>query len=274
MMLIVKTKSKTNAAVGTDSKMITYTKDNFTRQLARGRLLVPFLERYDEWDQAFDFKYTTKEVDDAWHPSGDCIPSAIDLYARTLKKEREKHSPGLQRAFLVGHFWHQAIQVVLQRMEFASPESIERKGVKSWGSEFVNPDGGCLMKSKPYHWACGSGDVAPLVLPGGWEGILDIKTMRKDDFETAYKTGKLPYRFSEKYEAQINVYMDFFDQEHAMILGVNKDSPHNFCEFVFDRDQEMIDTIYHKWQYVSECIDNGTPPIAEADDVFTLNFKG
>lgn len=260
--------------------MIKLTKDNFVRNLARGRLLVPYLEKYSEWDQPFDFKYEPKEGDTAWHPSGDCLPTPRQLYDQALRIERESHSPSLQRTFLVGHFWHQAIQEVLQRMEFAAPEAVERKGQRVWAEGVYEPVDimrpGKLLHEKyplPYHWARGAGDVAPLVLPGGWEGILDIKTMRGGDFDRALKTGKLPERFAKKYEAQINIYMDFFDQEHGMFLAVNKDSPHNFCEFVYDRNDDMIETIYSKWQYVSECLDEGKRPEDDNED-FDLPFTG
>jgi hypothetical protein len=254
-----------------------FTKNSFVRNLAKGKLLVPFLEQYAEYDKPFEFKYKPKEDDDAWHPSGDCMPSVMDLYYKVTQPGVEVHSPGLQKAFLVGHFWHQVLQNVLVDLGFAKPFAIERKGAEFWGpslESIIPKDWPWPQYSKPYHWACGSGDVAPLELPSDWVGILDIKTMRAGDFKPASTSGLLPARFRDKYEAQINMYMDFFDQSHGMILAVNKDSPHDCCEFVFDRNDELIATIYEKWQYVSECLDEGHPPLEGADEVFQLPFTG
>lgn len=256
---------------------IKFTKDSFVRNLAKGNLLVPFLERYDDWDRPFSFEYTPKVGDDGWHPSGDCCPPVLDLYEKaTGQSEREKISPSLQRTFLVGHFWHQVVQDALVRMEFAKPESIERKGVHGWGTVSKSEWDPVTQKFtdhyRPYHYATGSGDVAPLEL-ANWTGILDIKTMRSQDFNRLYKTGQLPDRFAAKYEAQINCYMDFFDQPAGMILAVNKDSS-AFAEVVFDRNQDLIDTVYAKWEYVSDCVALGVPPTPDADEVFELPLTG
>jgi hypothetical protein len=261
-----------------------FKKDSFVQNLAKGNLLVPFLERYDEWDHPFNFNYEPKKGDDGWHPSGDCIPSVLDLYEKAIGDyEREKISPSLQRTFLVGHFWHQVIQDALVRLDLAEETAIERKGIVGWGEGQlkVDPQTGVQIMSspgnpwhtyEPYHYATGSGDVAPLVLPD-WQGILDIKTMRSQDFDRLYKTGLLPSRFAAKYEAQINIYMDFFDQPAGMILAVNKDSS-AFAEIVFERNQALIDTIYAKWEYVSECVSDGIPPAHDADEFFVLPLEG
>lgn len=246
-------------------------RDSFVRNLARGDILVPFLERYDDWDRSFDFHYEPKGHDDGWHPSGDCLLSVHDLYHKAKGSEREKISPSLQRTFLVGHFWHQVVQDALVAMEFAEPTAIERKGRKGWGlSVQVNDSPGIKggpPAYTPYHYATGSGDVAPLIV-GNWQGIMDIKTMNTRNFATLQKNGTLPDWAADKYRAQINIYMDFFDQERAMILAVNKDNS-SFAEIRFERDQPLIDSIYDKWRYVSELLDSGL----DWDDEMEMEFK-
>jgi len=157
------------------------------------------------------------------------------------------------------------VQDALVRMEFATPDSIELKGYHGWGD--VDQTG---IAFTPYHYATGSGDVAPLVLPN-WEGILDIKTMHGQAFDRLLKTGLLPERFAAKYEAQINIYMDFFDQPAGMILAVNKGSS-QFAEVVFDRNQDLIDTIYAKWQHVSDMLDFVSMGGELTDDDFNEEF--
>lgn len=244
-------------------------RDSFVRNLARGDLLVPFLERYDNWDRPFDFHYEPKQGDDGWHPSGDCLLSVRDLYHKAKGSEREKISPSLQRTFLVGHFWHQVVQDALVEMEFAEPTAIERKGFRKWceGKWIVDEEGVECWWPDPYHYATGSGDVAPLVI-GDWQGIMDIKTMNTRNFATLQKHGTLPDWAADKYRAQINIYMDFFDQERAMILAVNKDNS-SFAEIRFERDQPLIDSIYDKWKYVSELLDSGL----DWDDEMEMEFS-
>jgi hypothetical protein len=48
----------------------------------------------------------------------------------------------------------------------------------------------------------------------------------------------------------MNIYMDFFDYDRALILAINKDTPHDFKEFEFRRNQPLIDVIYDKWKFV------------------------
>jgi hypothetical protein len=59
--------------------------------------------------------------------------------------------------------------------------------------------------------------------------------------------------------------MDLFDLEQAMILGGNKDTPHDFKELTFVRNQPLIDAVYRKWEFVGDCLEGGTLP--SEDDV-------
>ena len=244
-----------------------FTKASFPQTLKRSGILVPHLEAYDKWDQPWEFKYEPKEHDDAWHPSGDCLPSAADLYDQKLREERRPISPQLQRTFLVGHFWHQVIQKVVVELGYAAPEDIERTGVHGWGKPWAEADD--RKWYQPYQWVRGQADICPLILPR-WSGLCDIKTMNTNDWTESERTGLLPLRFADKYEAQMNIYMHLFDQERALILGVNKDSS-KFIEFQFERNQQLIDEVLGKWEYVGECLAQGIAPDGDEPD---LTFKG
>ena len=76
--------------------------------------------------------------------------------------------------------------------------------------------------------------------------------------------------FADKYECQFNIYMDLFDEDQAMLLAVNKDTPHDFKEFVFERDQNLIDAIYAKWEFVSLSLEADEPPVPDDDRAFAL----
>lgn len=235
-------------------------KSKLTKSFAKKQKLAPWLDKaFTDFDEPFEFKTEPKVPDDAFHPSGDCTPSAIDLYTRIVEeKPAITPSLSLHKSFMVGHFWHQLLQhIVLNKLEFCSPDAIERRGFRSWDTDIYKP--------KPYHWATGAGDIAPLILPSGWEGVVDFKTMGSGSF------GKKALPFADKYEAQINIYMDFFELDKGLIVGIQKDSPHNFEEFEFERNQELIDVVYDKWEYIGECLTAGALP---DDDDAELPLKG
>lgn len=247
-----------------------FDKNNVVRNLARQFKLVPHLERaLQEFDEEWTFEYETKQGDDAWHPSGDCIPTVTELWEKA-KGLSDKPNFNKKNG-MVGHFWHQYLQwVVLHKLEFCTPEAIERKGIKGWGEMKPHSHRKVDPMWKPYHWATGAGDIAPCSIPVHGDYVVDFKTMGSHDFN---KNG-VPNWCAEKYEAQINIYMDFFDVEKAIIVAIQKDTPHNMKEFEYVRDQELIDTIYAKWEFVAELLDSGHEPEPEDDDLFPLEFAG
>lgn len=225
-------------------------------RLAVGDKLVPHLDKaIGLGDFKWKFDYSPKEVDDAWHPSGDCTPSTRDLYLKATGRVEDNPIPAaLRKTFLVGHFWHQYIQYILvEQLGYATASNIERKGERRWA------DG-------PYRWVTGSADVAPLVLPSGDEYLLDIKTMNAHNF----RGQNAPAWAVDKWECQVNIYMDFFDLDKAIILGVMKDSPHDFREFEFTRNDELIQALYSKWKLVGRCIDAEVEPPADGDEDLPL----
>lgn len=233
--------------------------------LATGDILAPFLDKaLCEFDEPWEFSYEPKGSDDAWHPSGDCTPDVLHLFEKaTRQHEKESRSGSLLKSFMVGHFWHQWIQhVVVEKLEMADPDDIERTGLSHWGPWLTEDP---WPTAQPYHWVTGKGDIAPLVAPK-WTGVVDIKTMSSHQF----KTGQIPSWAKDKYKCQINIYMDLFDQEHGMILAVNKDAPHDFKEFTYERDDELIEAIYRKWKYVSHLVDNNQKPTEEDEDEYRL----
>jgi len=240
------------------------TKHSMARKLVAKTKLVVHLDKAIEQAQDFEwtYKYEPKKGDNAWHPSGDCTPTARELFDKAIgAKEREPISGSLQKIFQVGHFWHGYLQeVIVNHLGYADWDAIERSGSKVWAEENGEP--------KAYHWCRGSADVAPVVIPGQGEFLVDFKTMGSFDF----KRTLLPDWSATKYECQMNIYMDFFDLDRAIIVGVNKDSPHEFKEFIFEKNQPLIDAIYDKWHYVSECLDTGTVP--DASKEWELPIKG
>lgn len=262
-------------------------KYNFNKNLVKRHKLVGYLDRYLSKEVTdFKFEYKPKEADDAWHPSGHCTdpPEALYNYATTYLSGNfttKEWGVEMLKTFLVGHFWHQLLQKAVLDLGFAQPEHIEVRGSRVWGKTVgflnIHPglEGDPAQKSltgigEPFHWATGAGDVAPCSIPKYGDYVVDFKTMGGYQFKTA----GIPEFFAEKYEAQINIYMDFFDLEKGLIVAIQKDSPHEMKEFEFERNQELIDVIYDKWQFVSECLDEGEPPTRLDNDAFQLPFTG
>lgn len=242
---------------------------NFNKNLVKRHKLAPYLDRYLGTEvENFQFVYEPKIEDDAWHPSGHCTPPVTALYdiAKSVidgTHERKQWDVGMLKTFLVGHFWHQLLQKAVVDLELATPDAIERRGITMWG-KCGDPHG--VKTPRPFHWATGAGDVAPCSLPGFDDYVVDYKTMSAHQF----KTSGIPDWAAHKYEAQINIYMDFFEIDQGLILAICKDTPHEFKEFEFERNQPLIDAIYDKWEFVSECLDLGEAPSELDDDAFSL----
>ncbi len=204
---------------------IKLTSNNLTKSLAKRSKLVPHLDAaFSSFDEELEFKYVSKEKDDAFHPSGDCTPSVVDLYRKACAHLDGEETFGpisgsLRKTFLVGHFWHAVLQhILVEKLEFASQFSIERMGSTAWGR--LN-DG----TPAPFNWARGSADVAPCVIPRHGEFLVDFKTMNGVDFGR----NAPPQWAVGKWECQLNIYMDWFALDRALLVGIQKDSPHDIC---------------------------------------------
>ena len=236
----------------------------FTKNMVKRHKLVTHLDRYLSKEVTdFEFVYEPKVGDDAWHPSGHCTPSVTDLYEIATGQVAQKDwGTSMLKTFMVGHFWHQLLQKAVLDLGFAEPEAIERRGIEDW-SDSEDP----LSDPLPFHWATGAGDVAPCSIPGYGDYVIDFKTQNSRSF----KETSLPGWCADKYEAQINIYMDFFDLENGLIVCIDKDSPHGMKEFTFNRNQPLIEAIYAKWRFVSGCLDSDEAPTAFDDEEFSLS---
>jgi hypothetical protein len=268
-------------------------KNTVVRSLANKNKLTPFIDKaLSEGEFEWEYKFDGKAKDDAWHPSGDCTPSLLDLYHKATGDLEERQFPvSLIKTFQVGHFWHQYLQwVVAEKLRFAQWEQIEVVGTKYWGDveEFKKEDlftqrvpdpeflpnlpkdapRAMIIKPKPYHWVRGSADICPIVIPGHGPYLVDFKTMGSHDF----KRTEMPEWAAAKYECQANIYMDLFNMDQALIVCVQKDSPHDLKEFEYERNQPLIDAIYEKWHIVSDCLDQGVAP--PEDEHIDLPLQG
>lgn len=230
-------------------------KTALVKNLVKRHKLTPHIERsIAEGEFEWDYHFLPKVGDDAFHPSAHCMPSAVELWTSITQPEYKPYPSSLVKTFQVGHFFHQYLQwIVHRRLKFCDWESVERRGTKRWAEG-------------PYGWATGHGDLAPCDIPGYGEYVVDFKTMGSHDF----KRNGMPDWCAAKYEAQINIYMDFFKLDKALIVCINKDSPHDLKEFEFRRNDSLIEAIYDKWKLVHHWLDENIVPVEEPEPVLEL----
>jgi hypothetical protein len=262
----------------TDSKFPKSSKYKWQKNLAKRYRLVPHLDKFFSKEVVgLQFTLEGKPSDFAWHPSGDCTPAPSALYDMALDRRAGRVEKSFSKAFPIGHFWHQLCQYAVLQMDLAKPDAIERRGTRAWGSASVGTvrvEDGDTVPWLPFHYCTGSADIAPLCLPDHPPYVVDFKTMMNLDYGNS--NTPLPDRFAKKYEAQINVYMDFFDIDEAIIVAIQKDSPHEMKEFHYFRNDELVSAIYDKWEFVSECLTAEERPSKMDDDHFILTdlFEG
>lgn len=214
----------------------------------RGAILVPLIDAYQarakfppEWDiRVRNFK----EDDGHFHPSSDAFTSTHDLWlGKQGRLVRSPISPALRRTFDIGHMIHGYLQSILLDMEFVKPRNVERyitKEIEGKHGKFVG---------------AGTGDLVDVTIPGYGNWLVDIKTMRKSEFEQGANKDTM-----KKWVAQVSCYMDWFGLDKAMILAFSKDSPHDMREYQITKDTAMLDEIYDRWSYVQYCLDKGIEP--------------
>jgi hypothetical protein len=249
-------------------------KDSFTKAFTKTKFAYQIDVEIGKGEFEWVYDYSPKGTDDAWHPSGHCTPSVNELwhFAKNFSLEGKAiaHEPPLAKIFQTGHFWHQYLQEVCLRAGFCGDGDVERRGKKVWKSRNVywGGSGDGIELPVAFHWVTGSADICPCEVPGHGPYLIDFKTMGSHQF----RANEPHPNTMEKWECQLNTYMDFFDMERAMIVGINKDAPHDFKEFEFARNQPLIDKLYYKWNLVSECLDADIEP--PEDEIVELPLMG
>lgn len=219
--------------------------------LGRGAILTPHIDAYQErgkfpetWTLNIHNEKEKRDYGEAkvrFSAGSDALPSP-DHLLRKIRGQiiEDKISAQLRRTFDCGAMWHDYIGQILVDMDFIDP-----KGVEQYKIQKIETDHGVAYGS-------GMGDLVGVKIPGYGDWLIDMKTMKKADFESE------PAKYLwDKYVAQINLYGDWFGYDKMMILGIEKDSPHRLREWIIPKDQDLIDQVYDKWTYVMSCYDEG-----------------
>lgn len=215
-----------------------------TDKIATGELLTPYLERElvtrgeGVWPEEYAIHVFNKERvwDGYFHPSSDANLAELQLYYMFHPDYLVKRDPpGVETimTFQVGSAFHALVQSMLIELGFTTKEECE--------VHFVDEG----------HHCSGTLDVRRLTLPNGRVVPIEIKS-----------AGFLPKEPPLGYQAQFQVYMDLGDdepQEEGLMLFLEKSNPHRFREFRIQRDEEMLGTIYRRWDSVLEAIEFDDP---------------
>jgi hypothetical protein len=213
-----------------------------------GYILVPLIDAYQsagKFPPTWDITINNEKQDDGYfHPSTDAIPTPLQLFQSKKKlAPYQKIGKSLRRTFDAGHMWHGYYGNILADMGLIDPKHIELHTEVPISTKY----GDCM--------AAGTGDLVGVDIPGKGSWLVDMKTMRKDEFES----GPTPTTFA-KWEAQVNIYGEWFSHDQMMILAIQKDSPHDLREYRIERKKQLVIDIYNKWGYVKSCIDTNTIP--------------
>jgi hypothetical protein len=219
---------------------------SFIKDLAKKEILVPHINNYlarADFPSKFEIDIPTqKEPDDAFHPSSDCAPCECELYAKFAGvAEKQELTSTSHKNFFVGHFWHGLLQDILcERLGFCEKDDIEKE----------------LRFQDHKWWARGFADIAKCDIPGKGSYLIDFKTMN------SYSYQKPAESLLAKWQLQVACYMAWDNRvESAIIIGIQKDTPHEFKEFVFNRDDKILEPVYEKWNIVADALKNDQPVV-------------
>ena len=237
--------------------------NNFAKHFQRDQILVPHLNNWfanAKFDDTITFDiHPNKEVDDAFHPSSATLCSQVLFALRREDLTPEKPKTDSQKIFMFGHFSHAIIQKIVVELGLATPEDIEKEYYFHFQTEAGNP-----------YSVRGFIDIARCVVPGRGTYLVDIKTMNA----RIYGRPELPEATMTKYEAQVKLYLAFEDLEEAIILCVEKDSPHRFKEVYIQADPDFVDRTIARWEDVVDALAEGRVPACTCADPHTCPAKG
>ena len=228
-------------------------------KLASKEILIPHIEQTmlsDKWPDSYTveidsspyYGQTTPDGeileigsgDGYFHPSSHSLACQRDLYVAfhpRLQHLRPKLRKDLAFYMTVnyGTAIHSMMQTQLEMCGLLVPGTVE------------------------YEYVCDHHNVrgridAVVQPPGHGEVVLDIKTINSRGFSFLQShTPKL------EWEAQVNLGMDHYKVDRGLILAVEAGYPWGLKEVTIKKNPELLDSIYGKWEKVTEAIKRDTP---------------
>ena len=240
----------------------------FLKQLGKREILTPHLDRWfekyqPEVDPFFLPIQIAKPKDGYFHPSSHCVGCARTIF-RAFDPHFKDEPDGRKwnnKVAVNGHLWHALLEhVIVEELGFCDTAELEVYAHRMDDQVIANlsdsnKHAGFLKDAR---WtAKGSLDLPWVLVPGQEKAfVCDIKTMNPSEFAKA-----TPQEYLwNKYQAQAQIYMDWVDLDKAILLCVQAGNPFDFKEIVIDRDPEVAEYIYQKWDTIADAIASGDPP--------------
>ena len=229
------------------------------KRLASREILVPHIEQSmlaDNWPQSYTVEVDTSPYygqmtpegermeigsgDGRFHPSSHSLACQRDLYI-AFHPQLQYLRPSMRKdlAFYMTVNFGTAIHGLLQAQ-------MEMSGLLVPGS--VEWEYDCEE-----HNLRGRIDGV-IETPSTGPVVLDIKTINSRGF--SYLKAHEP---KESWDAQVNLGMDHYGVDQGLILAVEAGYPWGLKEVTIKKNPELLDSIYEKWERVTEAIKRDTP---------------
>ena len=229
------------------------------KRLGSREVLVPHIEQSmlaESWPQSYSVEVDTSPYygqmtpegerleigsgDGRYHPSSHSLACPRDLYiAFHPKLQHLRPSMRKDLAFYMtvnfGQAIHSLLQAQLEMCGLLVPNSVE------W--EYDCPE----------HNVRGRID-AVIETPTAGPTVLDIKTINSRGF--SYLQAHEP---KLSWDAQVNLGMDHYGVDQGLILAVEAGYPWGLKEVTVKKNPALLDSIYTKWERVTEAIQRDTP---------------
>lgn len=238
--------------------------NRFAKQYRKNDVLAPHL---NNWFANAEFPdeipivvRMNKEEDTAFHPSS-ALACDRELYAMLLGDGVDKKNTyESYKNFMIGHMYHGLFQhIFVEELGFATWDDIEKEHDYHFETEAGNP-----------YRVRGFIDIAHCVIPNVGERLVDIKTVNA----RLFAQDSLPAKTMAKYEAQVKLYLSFEGMDEAIILAIEKDSPHKFKEFRVQADPAFVDETLERWESVVDAAALGEVPEHTCFDPKTCSARG
>ena len=229
------------------------------KRLASREILVPHIEQSmlaDSWPQSYTVEVDTSPYygqmtpegerleigsgDGRFHPSSHSLACQRDLYI-AFHPQLQYLRPSMRKdlSFYMTVNFGQAIHSLLQTQ-------LEMSGLLVPGS--VEWEYDCAK-----HNLRGRIDGV-IETPTAGPTVLDIKTINSRGFSFLQSHTPKP-----EWDAQVNLGMDHYGVDRGLILAVEAGYPWGLKEVTIKKNPELLDSIYGKWEKVTEAIKRDTP---------------
>lgn len=214
-------------------------------------LIMPYFENsmmLDEWPESYDIKVDSSPYygrgDGYFHPSSHALMGERQLYYLfhpdyAGKMTPERRTLTSEMTLTGGSAWHAVLQA---QMTMAKLIKDPRPIVGDIEHEYRNDE----------HQVRGRIDWL-VTHPNGSTLVVEFKT--RNQYSWAKQPGPLP-----SWVAQTNLAMDNVGLDLGVIIMLEMCWPWRFREFHVKRDQELIDSIYAKFDRVRAAIAANEPP--------------